>query len=204
LRDGVLPVDASTLGVLADTVNGMERLVNDLHQLASNDAGHAYHVEAVDLAELVDEACGAFAASFRTHRLTLDQDIAAAPALLVWADRQRLNQVLTNLLCNTMRYTDEGGQAKVTLALDADGQCRIRIDDSAPGVPDSALPRMFERFFRVEESRGRAGGGSGLGLAICRAIVHAHGGSVTASHSGLGGVRMEIILPRLAGDGDVP
>ena len=204
MRDGVLPIDASTVGVLSDTVNGMERLVSDMHQLASNDAGHAYHVEAVDLAELVDEACGAFGASFRARRLTLTQDIATPPAVLVWADRQRLAQVLTNLLCNTMRYTDEGGQAKVALAMDADGRCRIRIEDSAPGVPDSALPRMFERFFRVDASRGRAGGGSGLGLAICRAIVQAHGGSVTASHSDLGGVCMEISLPLMADGGGAP
>ena len=82
IRDGVLPLDAGTLGVLSDTVNGMERLVNDMHQLASNDAGHAYHVEAVDLADLVDEACEAFGASLRTHRLTLSQEIAAPSAML--------------------------------------------------------------------------------------------------------------------------
>lgn len=196
MRDGVFPINATTLGVLSDTVNGMERLVSDLHQLASTDAGaHGYHFEALDMADLVDEVCAAFAATFLAHGLTLTQDIQAGAPVLVRADRQRLNQVLSNLLGNTIRYTNHGGQARITLNHDDAGRCRIRLDDSAPGVPDSALPRMFERFFRVDESRSRVGGGSGLGLAICQAMVHAHGGTMTASHSELGGVCVEILLP---------
>ncbi|MES2016991.1 MAG: ATP-binding protein [Pseudomonadota bacterium] len=196
MRDGVFPINASTLGVLSDTVNAMERLVTDLHQLASTDAGaHTFHFEAVNMADLVDEACSAFAASFLAHGLTLSQENQATVPVMVMADRQRMSQVLANLLGNTIRYTDTGGQARITLSLDAAGACRIRVDDSAPGVPDSALPRMFERFFRVDESRSRAGGGSGLGLAICQATVQAHGGAMTAAHSALGGVCVEMILP---------
>jgi two-component system, sensor histidine kinase and response regulator len=82
MRDGVFPINATTLGVLSDTVNGMERLVRDLHQLASTDAGaHAYHLEQVDMADLIDEACTAFAASFLAHKLTLSQVILAADRL---------------------------------------------------------------------------------------------------------------------------
>ena len=196
MRDGVFPVNQQTLAVLSDTVKGMERLVSDLHQLAATDAGaHAYQFEPVDVADLVDEACTAFSASFAAHGLTLAQDIRVDQPVMVRADRQRLQQVLSNLLGNTLRYTDSGGQARISLALDAAGRCRLRVDDSAPGVPDEALPRMFERFFRVDESRSRAGGGSGLGLAICQSAVQAHGGKMIAAHSTLGGVSMEINLP---------
>lgn len=196
MRDGVFPINETTLGVLSDTVNGMERLVRDLHQLAATDAGaHAYQLEPVDMADLIDEACTAFAASFLAHKLTLSQSILAPFPVFVNADRQRLNQVLANLLGNTLRYTDEGGQASITLDLLDAGRCRIRIDDSAPGVPDAALARMFERFFRVDESRSRAGGGSGLGLAICQGILQAHGGTAMATHSELGGICVEIVLP---------
>lgn len=196
MRDGVFPVNASTLGVLSDTVSGMERLVSDLHQLASTDAGaHGYHFEALDVAELIDEVCSAFSASCAAHRLTLAQQIESRAPVMVRADRQRLYQVLANLLGNTIRYTDEGGKSRITLTRDAAGRCLIRIEDSAPGVPESALPRLFERFFRVDESRSRKGGGSGLGLAICQAMVQAHGGAMSAAHSPLGGVCIEITLP---------
>jgi two-component system, OmpR family, sensor histidine kinase BaeS len=104
-------------------------------------------------------------------------------------------QVLANLLGNTIRYTDECGKSCITLTQDAAGRCLIRVEDSAPGVPESALPRLFERFFRVDESRSRKGGGSGLGLAICQAMVQAHGGTMAATHSPLGGVCIEITLP---------
>jgi signal transduction histidine kinase len=205
MRDGVFPVNAGTIGVLSDTVNGMERLVSDLHQLASTDAGaHGYHFEALDMADLIDEACTSFAASLLAHRLTLSQDIRTSAPVFVRGDRQRLSQVLANLLGNTIRYTDEGGRVRIMLELDAQGRCRIRIDDSAPGVPDDALPRMFERFFRVDESRSRAGGGSGLGLAICQAMVQAHGGTMAASHSELGGVGIDIILPLHANNRGTP
>jgi len=205
MRDGVFPINETTLGVLSDTVNGMERLVRDLHQLAATDAGaHAYQLEPVDMADLIDEACAAFGASFLAHKLTLSQAVLTPFPVLVNADRQRLNQVLANLLGNTLRYTDEGGQARITLDLLDASRCRIRIDDSAPGVPDAALARMFERFFRVDESRSRAGGGSGLGLAICQGILQAHGGIVTAAHSELGGICVEIVLPLHIAAGATP
>ena len=69
------------------------------------------------------------------------------------------------------------------------------IEDSAPGVPENVLPRLFERFFRVDASRSRATGGSGLGMAICRGIVEAHAGRIGATPATLGGLRIEVQLP---------
>ena len=95
---------------------------------------------------------------------------------------------------NTLRYTDPGGGLKIVTRRDADHAC-IDFLDSAPGVPDAMLPRLFERFFRGEISRNRATGGSGLGLAICRSIVDAHGGTITAHQSPLGGVWVALRFP---------
>ena len=107
--------------------------------------------------------------------------------------------MLDNLFANVTRYTDASGRVVVALeAIDqaGDARCRLRIDDTAPGVPDDALPRLFDRLYRVEPSRSRQFGGAGLGLAICRNIVDAHGGRIDAQPSPLGGLRIEIELPR--------
>ena len=88
---------------------------------------------------------------------------------------------------------------RVRLVLEDDGaSVSLTIEDSAPGVPEAALPRLFDRLFRVDASRNRDAGGAGLGLAICRAIVLAHGGSIEATASTLGGLLIEVRLPALA------
>jgi len=121
---------------------------------------------------------------------------AAAPTLTVRGDSSRLAQVFANLLENSLRYTDAGGRLRLQAAVDADGQqLRIVIEDSAPAPREADLPRLFDRFFRGEASRDRALGGSGLGLAICKAIVQAHGGSIAAAPSPLGGLRVTVALP---------
>jgi signal transduction histidine kinase len=195
LRDGMIELTPNELEVLSDTVQSMERLVTDLHQLARSDASAlAFEYEDVELAELFDELEQAFALRFAQYELTLTLH-GLTPGLTVRADRLRLAQVLSNLWSNTLRYTDRGGRAEVTLT-HAHGQVCIRCDDTGPGVPDAALARLFERFYRVDASRSRAGGGSGLGLAICQSIVEAHGGQIRASHSALGGVCIDMTLPQ--------
>ena len=106
-----------------------------------------------------------------------------------------------NLLENSLRYTDAGGLLRIAARLlpPAGGapQLQVQLDDSAPGVPAHELPRIFERLYRAETSRNRDHGGSGLGLAICRAIALAHGGTLTAEPSPLGGLRITLQLPLL-------
>jgi two-component system sensor histidine kinase BaeS len=99
-----------------------------------------------------------------------------------------------NLLTNTLRYTDAGGVLRVRAHV-ADARLVLDFEDSAPGVPAQDLPRLFERFHRVERSRSRDFGGAGLGLAICRNIATAHGGSIEARASGLGGLWLQLTLP---------
>ena len=103
---------------------------------------------------------------------------------------------------NNLRYTDAPGSVAISAQVQQTGTgaarqrwIELHIDDSAPGVPAADLPRIFERFYRVEASRNRASGGSGLGLAICKSIVQAHGGQLQAQASALGGLRITLVLP---------
>ncbi|TXH65076.1 MAG: HAMP domain-containing protein [Lysobacteraceae bacterium] len=195
LQDGVRAVDGERLASLQAECARLRDLVNDLYQLSLSDAGALdYRFEPVDLAEVVREAVQAHTGAMQAAGLSLSAASVPAVCRLERGDRTRLRQLLDNLLGNAMRYTDRPGRVLVALDLVAGGG-RLRIDDTAPGVPDEALPHLFERLFRVEPSRSRSFGGAGLGLAICRNIVEAHGGTVAAAHSPEGGLRIEAFLP---------
>jgi two-component system sensor histidine kinase BaeS len=142
---------------------------------------------------------------FAQRGITVDRravDLVAASAQpVIDGDAHRLHQVFMNLLENTLSYTDAGGQLRIGVTVEGarTGNClTLLFDDSAPGVPDDDLPRVFDRLFRSEASRSRALGGSGLGLSICRATIEAHGGTIEAAASPLGGLRMTITLPLAA------
>jgi two-component system sensor histidine kinase BaeS len=109
-------------------------------------------------------------------------------------DAQRIEQVLANLLENALRHAVPPGP--VTLVARTDGErILLSVADTGPGVPADALPRLFDRLYRVEAARTRAGGGSGLGLAICKSIVEAHGGTIEARASSAGGLEVVVELP---------
>ena len=112
----------------------------------------------------------------------------------MFADRERLNQLFTNVLENSLRYTDGGGDLIIVLT-STEGQVTIEFQDSTPGVPEGELDRLFERLYRVEGSRSQTSGGAGLGMAICKNIVEAHEGTISAHPSPLGGLLIRITLP---------
>jgi two-component system sensor histidine kinase BaeS len=122
--------------------------------------------------------------------LKLDEDPEPA---WIEGDEQRLRQLLHNLLENAVRYTDTPGQIEISFK-QVGKDFTLTISDSAPGVSDTELDQLFDRFYRVEASRNRKTGGSGLGLAICRNIVEAHGGSIVAEAGSLGGISMTVRL----------
>jgi two-component system sensor histidine kinase BaeS len=178
-------------------VGRLEKLVHDLHDLSLADVGVAYHFSNVDLAQLVHEALEGARDRIAAAGLKLEERISANP-VRVRADPQRLLQLVGNLAENSARYTDSGGRVRVSVSR-IGREAHLDWEDSAPGVPDDALEKIFERLFRVEGSRSRDGGGSGLGLAIVRSIAQAHGGRIAAAHSGLGGLRIELRLPSAEG-----
>jgi two-component system, OmpR family, sensor histidine kinase BaeS len=194
LQDGVRPLTQDAVGSLAQEAGRLARLVEDLHTLSLSDLGAlSYHMEPVDLGELASEAIEAQQRALAEKGLKLELSIS--PNVMIRGDEGRLSQVFANLLQNSLRYTDASGVVAVRVEPDA----RVLWEDSAPGVPEHDLPRLTERLFRVEGSRNRASGGSGLGLAIARAIVQAHGGTLTASASPLGGLRIEMRFPKADG-----
>jgi len=199
MQDGIHPLTPHSLGVLHAEVETLTQLVNDLHQLALADVGALhYRKEDVALGPLVAQQADAFAARCAERDLRLEVSLPADD-VVVHADPARLCQLLHNLLDNAVRYTDPGGTVRVCVTVCEPTQACIEVADSAPGVAPELLARLFERFFRAEASRTRASGGSGLGLAIGRSIVEAHGGTIEATPSPLGGVCIRVNLPRAVG-----
>ncbi|MBP6902840.1 MAG: HAMP domain-containing protein [Burkholderiaceae bacterium] len=196
LEDGVHQPTPENLRLLQAEVAALTQLVGDLHELALADVGAlSYHKTDLDLAQLLRGELAQLRHRCDEHGLALQAELPAQPLPLL-ADAPRLRQLLHNLFANSLRYTDAGGQLQLRLHSEGD-EAVIDLQDSAPGVDAALLPRLFERFFRAEGSRARASGGSGLGLAICRSIATAHGGSISARASPLGGLWMQIRLPRL-------
>ncbi|HET9140068.1 HAMP domain-containing sensor histidine kinase [Actinophytocola sp.] len=169
--------DAHLARIRAETAR-MSVLVDDLLLLArldSPDMETPLRLSGTDLAELAGQAAEAFRVAQPAHPLTVD--IAEEP-LPLRADPVRLRQVIDNLLTNAAAHTPPGTQVTLT-ARRADGAVELAITDTGPGIPPEHQTRVFDRFYRVDDSRTRANGGSGLGLAVVHLLVTAHGGTVT-------------------------
>ncbi len=207
-QDGVQEVNPRTLSVLHKEIMALNHLVDDIHWLARFDIGLIVpNMVPTEVVSILQEVIEAAEGRFESKKITLDYTaIKNGQMFVVNADASRLRQVFNNLLENSFYYTETDG--KLTIDLTAcdeygaptvgDGKPAgliIRFDDSEPGVPVELLPRIFDRFFRVDQSRSRTLGGSGLGLSICKKIVESHGGIIQALPSPLGGVRMEMRLP---------
>lgn len=194
LQDGVRRPDAKALASLHGEVSQLGKLVEDLYQLALSDLGAlSYHQRTIEPLRMLDDAVAASRGRFAEADVALEWTLGDA-AVTAFADPERLAQLFHNLLENSRRYTDRGGRLRIT-AQEADGVLHIDFQDSAPGVPPEALPRLFDRLYRVEGSRNRARGGAGLGLAIAHNIVAAHGGQLDARPSPLGGLWLRVSLP---------
>lgn len=197
LEDGILPLNHEAIRSLQAEVGTLKKLVDDLHELSLSDVGAlVYRFETHDLVQALQQSVDAMQPRFAQHGLSLTLQ-CDPPRASMQADAARLQQLFHNLLENSLRYTDRGGQVRIRLSR-KDQHWHITVEDSAPGVAADQINRLFERFFRAENSRNRASGGSGLGLAICRNIVEAHAGDIAASASHLGGLCIEIRLPATA------
>jgi two-component system, OmpR family, sensor histidine kinase BaeS len=194
LEDGVRRFDNEALKSLQMEVATLSKLIEDLYQLSLADLGSmAYRKVDLDLGKLLADTIEAFQERLRKADIACELQLPPA-TVTMHADESRLHQLFVNLIENSLRYTDAGG--RLCIGCTPAGQnVVIDLKDSAPGVDAQNLPRLFERFYRVESSRNRISGGAGLGLAICRAIVEAHGGHIEARPSPLGGLWLSIRLP---------
>jgi len=193
MLDGVRTISQDGIQSMKEEVDHLTKLVNDLYELSKADIGGlSYRKSNIDLTGLIQNKLQAYQSIFNEHDLNVSFD-SIAPVIF-WADSTRINQLLDNLFTNAERYTDHGGKIHVSLHQD-EHAIRLLVEDSAPGVPDDALKQLFDHLYRTEQSRNRETGGSGLGLAICKRIVEGHGGTVSASHSSLGGVAIHVQFP---------
>lgn len=195
LQDGVRSQSSQSLSMLHDEVMHLNRLVEDLYQLSLADINAlSYCKESTDLGETLRQAVETFRGEFADRGIELNCEIPAANTLLMQGDKRRLHQLFSNLLENSLRYTESGGKLNIQMASITD-QIIIHFKDTAPGVPADKVGHLFDRLFRVEGSRSRSTGGAGLGLALCKTIVEAHDGTITARPSPLGGLWVETVLP---------
>jgi len=185
LVDGVLPAEAETFLGVEHEVARLQRLVQDLQELSRAEAGQIpLDLRPVALSEVIQRVAERLAPQFEDKGVALQADVPAEiPA--VQADANRTVQVLVNLLGNALQYTPSGG--RVTLRAGVEGRfARVSVQDTGIGVAAEHLPHLFERFYRVDKSRSRAGGGSGIGLTIARHLIEAQGGRLWADSPGIG------------------
>ncbi len=162
-------------------------LLKDLDQIASIESGNMQlEISRFDVVELVKQTMEMLENQAVDRNVTLRLGQAAEKPIWVEADRKRIQQVFINLLMNSIVYGKEGGETRVRF-YDMDDNVLIELADNGLGIAMEHLPRIFERFYRVDKSRSRNEGGSGLGLAICKHIVDSHSQSISVrSTEGVG------------------
>ncbi|MET0496111.1 MAG: HAMP domain-containing sensor histidine kinase [Actinoplanes sp.] len=193
-QDGMTPTDAQLLDVLLEETSLLQRVVDDLRDLAAADTGNLLlHPEYVYVNDILTQVADAHRGIAESQHVRLCTDFTVDPQLSV--DPVRLRQIVGNLVTNAIRYTDKGGVITLRTAATRD-QFIIEVADTGTGIAPADLHRIFDRFWRGDSSRSRATGGSGLGLAIARKLIEAHDGGITAT-SQLGvGSTFTITLPQ--------
>jgi two-component system phosphate regulon sensor histidine kinase PhoR len=191
LKEGA-PIDPSFLSIACANALRMDRLIEDLLELSRAESGQApLEIEEIPLPAFLERAASPHRdAAFRAGK-TLSVRGEDVP---LRADVRKLALAVSNLLDNAIKYGREGGSILLTGSAREDG-CLLEVSDDGPGIPPEHLPRIFERFYRVDQGRSRDLGGTGLGLSIARHIVESHGGTIRAE-SRLGvGTRFLIRIP---------
>jgi two-component system phosphate regulon sensor histidine kinase PhoR len=201
LLDGALEDSAHArrfLEVAGTHAERLDRLIDDLLELSNIESGRVTLVPVrLDLDEVVAGMAAMFERRTVQNRLTLVR--AVRPGLAVRADRDRLVQILVNLVDNAVKFTSEGGRIRIEAALGSDGRVEITVRDTGVGIPSTDLPRITERFYRVDRTRSREVGGTGLGLAIVKHLVQAHGGELRIESALGSGTAVSFTLPAAEG-----
>lgn len=198
-----LPPSEGELGQLAGAIDEMaaslqrthERLTNDLLDLTRLEAGQVQlHRTALDIVPLIRRVAAALRPTIDAKRHQLTLVLPDAP-LRVWADPERLGQILTHLISNAHEYTPAGGRINVA-ASSADGSVRVDIQDTGIGLSPDEQAQVFTKFFRASPSAAEQASGAGLGLAISRLLVELHGGQITVASEAGQGSTFSLTLPR--------
>jgi len=192
LEDG-LAQPADYLPAIRAQTEVLESLVEDLFELARIDSGAlALELRASSLAELVRSCLDALGPDANAQGVRLESRLAGDAIVSVAPDK--VQRVLLNLVANAVRHAPPHGEVAVVVEPGAD-HVVVSVEDDGDGLPPGAPERMFDRFWRDDDSRTRASGGAGLGLAIAQGLVHAHGGTIWAENRNGGGARVAFTLP---------
>lgn len=195
LMDGVFPPTPETFHQVYQEADRLSRLVDDLQELSRVEAGAIeLHFRPVAIPQVVATVKKRLGPQIEAQGLNLTLNVPTdLPS--IWADEDRLIQVLTNLVGNAIKFTPSGGT--ITIQAEKKGnEVHLSVQDTGIGIPPEHLPYIFDRFYRVDRSRARSTGGSGIGLTIARHLVEAHGGRIWAESEGEGkGSRFTIVLP---------
>jgi two-component system phosphate regulon sensor histidine kinase PhoR len=197
LLDGAMRDEVTArrfLTIINSEADRLVKLVDDLLDLSLLESKRlTLDPRPVDLGGLVARTVDKLRPLAEDLRLTLVQ--SAPPGIVVFADEDRLEQVLTNLVDNALKYTPPGGRIEVQLAA-VNGEVEVAVHDTGRGIGPEDLPHVFERFYRSDRSRTRSSGGTGLGLAIAKHIVEAHGGRISVSSRPNEGTTFTVRMPR--------
>ncbi len=180
LLDGALKEEVafSFVQVIKKHADRLTKIVEDLLMLSKIESGEfLMHREPLSLAEVIDDVLELIQGAADKKKVTMVKD-HLSESLLVEADRKDLEQILINLLDNAIKYNREGGRVLISVARKGTQEVEVSIQDNGIGIPKEDLPRLFERFYRVDKGRSKELGGTGLGLSIVKHLVHAHGGRV--------------------------
>lgn len=181
------------LSIIRKNASRMHGLIDDILELTAIEGRNVtLRAATVDLHALANDVCAAFTAKAAAHGVSLVSKVE--PSATVYADARRLEQMLTNLIDNGIKFTREGGT--VTIRYETGTRDQIIVEDNGDGIPAQHLERLFERFYRVDRARSREMGGTGLGLAIVKHLALLHGGEVTVDSELEKGTIFTIHLPK--------
>ena len=181
------------LSIIRRNASRMQGIIDDISELNAIEGGNVQlKAGPVDLYGLVDEVCASLAVKASAQKVMLRNDVP--PEVIVNADERRLEQMLTNLIDNGIKFSGENGT--VTISHEGGRRDRILVQDDGDGIPSQHLERLFERFYRVDRARSRDMGGTGLGLAIVKHLALLHGGEVTVASELGKGTTFTIHLPK--------
>lgn len=177
LIEGVWLPTRERLQSCYDEMSRLSNLVSDLEKLAKLESDNLQlSITKFSLTELAGRILSNFEKELKDKN---HKALVCGNCPEIYADRDRISQVLINLLSNAIKYTPQGGEIKIILS-ETENSAVIKVEDNGAGIPEEEMPFIFERFYRADKSRDRRTGGSGIGLAIVRSIVKAHGGTVSA------------------------
>ncbi len=199
LEDDEMPesIRRHFLNIVINESDRMTRIVQDLLVLSRLDNRRmSWKPVKFDMYDSINQMCSALRAEAQTHSHRLIFDTQKETAYPIYADKERIEQVITNIIGNAIKYTPDGGKITVALWEDANQKYNISVQDTGVGISKEDISHLFERFYRVDKSRSTDAGGTGLGLSIAKDIIDAHGGKIDVESTVGEGTTVTVILPK--------